>query len=67
MIQDCYVVSTENTFSWFSEKHYADTWMKECREVHGQTDFRFTFSKCEINDNDMNDFKELEVKEVFLQ
>jgi hypothetical protein len=65
MIKSCYVVNSENIYWWFDTKQDAEDYILEARK-EGQEDIRFTYSKCEINKVDKNDFKEIKVLEIIL-
>lgn len=63
MIKTVYVVNTPNLLWWHETKEEAEVLIKK-EEADGVTDIRFTQSKCEIDDNDKNNFSELEVIEA---
>lgn len=64
MIKNVYVVNTPNLLWWHETKEEAEALIKK-EEADGVKDIRFNHSKCEIDDNDKDNFSELEVIEVF--
>jgi hypothetical protein len=70
MIKDCYVLNTPNMYWWFPTKIDGDKALKKAQEEYkdyeNKNPIRYTYSKCEINELDLNDFSEIEIIEVFI-